>query len=167
MSSKKKGGSSKPPSGHKTRVLVAGTESLLCELTQEEHTDRSMQMARTTGMYRAHGDHMKQEAARLKAEKERLNSEIHRLSLIVENHQEPREVKIHEVADFTDGLVRTIRLDREKDNVVRERPLKDDERQGELDGIKVIRGGKPDSTASNGPGPLDPKGKGDGDEPKA
>ena len=109
------------------RVVGRSQEMLSCLLTTEELADRAQQLAAKVGEAGNHAAHSEQVKAGLKAEEKRIESEIHRLGMIVTRKEEPRVIDVEVVDDYEDGLHLEIRQD--TGEVVRSRGLSEHERQ--------------------------------------
>lgn len=113
------------------KVLNTFTESLDVRLDDLELLERGQRLAQIDTELKAHDEHAKNLKDELKANETRLRAERTRLSNVVRNKKEPRQVDCQEEALFRRGIAVVIRLD--DCTVVRERPLAPTEAQDSLD----------------------------------
>lgn len=108
-------------------IVGKKVEDLPVQLTQDEITERGQRLAAVDGEIESHLQREKEVKANLKATRSRLEAERSLLSMVVRNREEARPVRVTLHGDHEAGLVFEIRDD--TGEVVRTRPLTDDDRQ--------------------------------------
>lgn len=106
------------------------SESLVCHLTPDEVTDRADRAARLQHDADEIAAELASETKTYKGRISRATTEQHRLLEEVRTRQGYRPVECERQPDFTEGVLRTVRLD--TGEIVRTRALTPEERQKKL-----------------------------------
>ncbi len=117
------------------KMLGVGTELLAVDLTTEELLDRGQRLAQQHQLLREHEDHAEQVKKNLKSQEAAIVAERSRLSGIVQQKKEPRDVMVERWARYDDGVVEDVRMD--TGEVFRSRRMEQHERQATLPLPKV------------------------------
>lgn len=115
-------------------LLKTENERLPVKLMDSEIRERGQRLAAKQGELESHVAREKQVKAELKSQKTAIEAEIQRLSGVIRDGTELRDVECDHIADFRKGTVRVIRKDTEQ--LVTERALSDSERQRRIDGVE-------------------------------
>jgi len=113
-----------------TPIIGRKTEEHRVKLTSVEILERSQRLAATHRELEQHAQYESSVKASLKATATRIEAEQARLVLAVENGAELRPIEVLTTADFRAG--RAIERRRDTWEIVRERPLTEDEIQAEF-----------------------------------
>lgn len=104
-------------------------ESLPCKLTEQEKLEAGQRLAEALGKREAIQFRLDQYKAQMKSELAAQDAIVGKQSSMISSGIEYRDVKCIEIRDFTEGLVI---IERETGERVRERVMREDERQMEL-----------------------------------
>jgi hypothetical protein len=116
--------------GPSRQVLSEGHEDLRCPITDGEHRQKGVLLGQLLEERRQIEQRHKEERAAQKEEMATHDVKLHVCQEEVRTQSEVRSVDVEVVADFSRGVVETIRLDSGK--VIRSRPMSDNERQLEI-----------------------------------
>lgn len=102
------------------------TELLPVVLTDIELLDLGQKLAEKHREARAEEDDQKESKSAMKERLEGIENEISRLAGLIRERREYRNVEVHEMKDFTRGMVDTLRND--TGELVRTRPMTSEDR---------------------------------------
>lgn len=123
-----KAGSASEPSAKTIRRET--NKTLQVKLTDEDKLKLGDQMARALSMFNDAEERRKAMTAQLKAESEQHRAEAARLGVVLSNGYEYRDIRCEVERDMEKGRMKVTRLD--TGEVIEDRALRGDERQGEL-----------------------------------
>lgn len=111
-------------------ILSEGTDQLFVHLTPEELAEKSLLLSTRIGQLEVFNSEEKDFRAEMKAKREPLQVEISELARTIRYRQELRTVPVRVEANFERNVASVVRTD--TGEVVRERSLTMDERQGRM-----------------------------------
>ena len=113
--------------GKKPATRPRETRLLVCDLTEDEISERAKQLAVSKGEMEQHQLHAKEIKADLKKKGEQLRAQISQLARACREGKEEREIVCELLYDEDELTVDVVRVD--TGQVVSSRPMTDDERQ--------------------------------------
>ena len=113
------------------KTLKPITKFLPCKLTDQELLDYGAELGSTIQDISAEEARQTSMKTELKARMTALEAKSAELSTKITRQEELRDVKVEPRLDFKAGIYREVRTD--TGEVIRERPITDDERQEELE----------------------------------
>lgn len=141
---KKPAEKAKAPKKPDTKIIEEHTERLFVPLTPEEYDQRAQQLAQVQYDLQEHYAEEDAQKKALKAKESKLEERRAELSASVRMRKELRDVTVHGVAFYSEGVYREVRMD--SGEVVNERRLRAEERQ---DALPLKPPSRPDAGPKN------------------